>query len=53
MIEFKDFITAVNNKKLPIREQYRMDLILKIGQIVEDSDGSYEVLDRGTNYITV
>lgn len=36
-----------------LREQYRSGGIFNIGEKVEDSAGVYEIVDRGTNYISV
>lgn len=36
-----------------IREKYINEEIFAIGSVVEDSNGVYEVVDRGSNYITV
>jgi hypothetical protein len=36
-----------------LREMYRNNEIFKLGQLVEDANGVYEIVDRGTNYLTV
>lgn len=36
-----------------IREKYINEEIFAIGSVVEDSNGVYEVVDRGANYVTV
>lgn len=36
-----------------LREQYVAGKIFNIGDIVEDNNGKYEIVDRGANYITV
>lgn len=46
---FKDFSTK---KELPLREKFIRGDVLRIGQLVEDNIGQYEILDRGTNYLT-
>jgi hypothetical protein len=49
----KTFKDLTDTKKHSLREKFYLGSELKIGQIVEDVDGVYEILDRGTNYITV
>ena len=36
-----------------LREMYRNNEIFKLGEFVEDANGIYEIVDRGTNYLTV
>jgi hypothetical protein len=36
-----------------LREMYRNNEIFKLGELVEDANGVYEIVDRGTNYLTV
>jgi nicotinic acid mononucleotide adenylyltransferase len=36
-----------------LREMYRNNEIFKLGDLVEDTNGVYEIVDRGTNYLTV
>ena len=36
-----------------LREQYIAGQIFNIGDVVEDVDGKYEIVDRGANYLTV
>jgi nicotinic acid mononucleotide adenylyltransferase len=36
-----------------LREMYRNNQIFKLGELVEDANGVYEIVDRGTNYLTV
>jgi len=36
-----------------IREQFVAGKIFNVGDRVQDENGSYEIMDRGTNYITV
>jgi hypothetical protein len=49
MISFKDISSR---KNLSLREQFYRGTVLKIGQMVEDDCGKYQILDRGTNYLT-
>jgi uncharacterized protein YqgV (UPF0045/DUF77 family) len=53
MITFSEFSKKQANNKLPLREKFFRGMIFNVGQIVEDTEGTYEILDRGTNYITV
>jgi len=48
-ITFKDF---TSQKALPIREKFIRGDIFRLGAMVEDDDGKYQILDRGTNYLT-
>ena len=43
----------LENRDLSPREKFFMGDSLKIGQIVEDTFGVYEILDRGVNYVSV
>ena len=40
-------------ERIEIREQYISGKIFNIGDKVEDAQGIYEIMDRGSNYITV
>lgn len=53
MLTFKEFKEKSTVTKLPLREKFYRGLIFNVGQIVEDLHGKYEILDRGTNYVTV
>lgn len=53
MLTFKEFKDQTELRNLPIREKFFRGMIFNVGQIVEDSSGRYEILNRGTNYITV
>jgi hypothetical protein len=48
MLSFKDL---TDRKTLPLREQFIRGDVLNIGQLVEDHNGKYQILDRGTNYL--
>lgn len=43
----------INFPTSEIREKYINEEIFAIGSVVEDANGVYEVVDRGSNYITV
>ena len=43
----------ISNKQNELREKYFRGEVFKIGTTVKDDKGVYEVMDRGTNYITV
>jgi hypothetical protein len=49
MLSFKDL---TDRKTMPLREQFIRGDVLNIGQLVEDDNGKYQILDRGTNYLT-
>jgi hypothetical protein len=49
MITFKDFKAR---RELPLREKFMRGDVLRIGQLVEDDSGVFQILDRGTNYVT-
>lgn len=49
MLSFKDL---TDRSPIPLREQFIRGDVLNIGQLVEDDSGKYQILDRGTNYLT-
>jgi hypothetical protein len=53
MLTFQEFKQKNVTTVLPLREKYVRGLVFSVGQIVEDASGKYEILDRGTNYVTV
>lgn len=53
MLTFAQFKEKTAISTLPLREKFYRGLVFNVGQIVEDANGVYEILDRGTNYVTV
>lgn len=52
-LKTESFEINISNNKNELREKYFKGEIFKIGTTVKDDKGVYEVMDRGTNYITV
>jgi hypothetical protein len=53
MLTFSEFKNQSSLRTLSLREKFFRGMIFNVGQIVEDAQGTYEILDRGTNYVTV
>lgn len=52
-LKTESFEINISNNQNELREKYFRGEVLKIGSTVKDDKGVYEVMDRGTNYITV
>ena len=52
-LKTESFEINISNNQNELREKYFKGEIFKIGTTVKDDKGVYEVMDRGTNYITV
>lgn len=52
-LKTESFEINISNNKNELREKYFKGEIFNIGTIVKDEKGVYEVMDKGTNYITV
>lgn len=52
-LKTESFEINISNNQNELREKYFRGEIFKIGSTVKDDKGVYEVMDRGTNYITV
>ena len=52
-LKIESFEINISNNQNELREKYFKGEIFKIGTTVKDDKGVYEVMDRGTNYITV
>lgn len=52
-LKIESFEINISNNQNELREKYFRGEIFKIGSTVKDDKGVYEVMDRGTNYITV
>lgn len=51
-LQAESFVINIDNKN-ELREKYFNGEIFNIGTTVQDEKGVYEIMDRGTNYITV
>jgi hypothetical protein len=49
----ESFEINISNNQNELREKYFKGEIFKVGTTVKDDKGVYEIMDRGTNYITV
>jgi hypothetical protein len=52
-LKIESFEINISNNQNELREKYFRGEVFKIGSTVKDDKGVYEVMDRGTNYITV
>lgn len=52
-LKTESFEINISNNQNELREKYFRGEVFKIGSTVKDDKGVYEVMDRGTNYITV
>ena len=52
-LKTESFEINISNNQNELREKYFKGEIFKIGTTVKDDKGVYEIMDRGTNYITV
>ena len=52
-LKVESFEINISNNQNELREKYFRGEVFKIGSTVKDNKGVYEVMDRGTNYITV
>lgn len=52
-LKVESFEINISNNQNELREKYFRGEVFKIGSTVKDDKGVYEVMDRGTNYITV
>ena len=52
-LKTESFEINISNNQNELREKYFKGEIFKVGTTVKDDKGVYEVMDRGTNYITV
>ena len=52
-LKIESFEINISNNQNELREKYFKGEIFKIGTTVKDDKGVYEIMDRGTNYITV
>jgi hypothetical protein len=52
-LKTESFEINISNNSNELREKYFKGEILNIGTTVQDEKGVYEIMDRGTNYITV
>ena len=51
-LQVESFVINIENKN-ELREKYLNGEIFNLGTTVQDEKGVYEIMDRGTNYITV
>jgi hypothetical protein len=52
-LRIESFEINISNNQNELREKYFKGEIFKVGTTVKDDKGVYEIMDRGTNYITV
>jgi hypothetical protein len=53
MLTLKEFRTKNKKQNLSLREQFFQGMIFNVGQVVSVDEQFHEILDRGTNYVTV